>query len=440
MTDSQGDGKGRPFELWMLAGVAGGAAFNAFAILLIPPYVTQMTGNARVSGILISVLSLAAVLGPVVGRFADKYKAHRLVLSLSVLGLALGFALFALMSRNLELYILPSILLGISMAGRGVLGGTYVVGAKLPKELEAKQLTVLNLLNPAGMVLGGAMMGAAIAAGWSYPQRFWLAAAFLFVLFIFVWGGSAKATRRLHATMYDPTTPNETDQKATVDSADHPSLKNILLSNFGLFTLIMILSSINNNGVGSQIANIMPNVYGFSDVATASLVALAGVLSMVASLAGGAWMVRSDPMTVYFGGVCMRLVGALGLALVGMLAGSPLILAAAFMMILYMGVPVARLAQGPIGYRFAIVQAGEAVGFIYGASALGAFFGSLLAGFAADAFGFNAVNWMGAIAGGLAVILIIFRMWPSWRQNEAELDSDDDFIKTVRDQSNMKEV
>jgi len=425
MTDSQTDATGRPFELWMLAGVAGGAAFNAFAILLIPPYVTQVTGNARVSGVLISVLSLAAVLGPVVGRFADKYKAHRQVLGLSVLGLALGFAFFALMSRNSELYILPSILLGISMAGRGVLGGTYVVGAKLPKALEVKQLTVLNLMNPLGMVLGGAIMGAAIAAGWSYTQRFWLAAAFLFVLFILVWGSTAKATRRLHAAMYASTPTKETEQKDT-DAADHPSLKKILLSNFGLFAVIMILSSINNNGVGSQIANIMPNVYGFSDVATASLVSLAGLLSIGASLAGGAWMARSDPMTVYFGGVFMRFAGALGLAVVGMLAGSHLLLAAAFMMVLYMGVPVARLAQGPIGYRFAIVKAGEAVGFIYGASALGAFFGSLLAGFVADAFGFNAVNWMGAIAGGLAVILIIVRMWPSWRQLEADSVSADD--------------
>ena len=421
MADSRVDASAHPFELWMLAGVAGGAAFNAFAILLIPPYVTQVTGNARVSGVLISVLSLAAVLGPVVGRFADKYRAHRLVLSLSVLGLALGFALFALMSRNLELYILPSILLGISMAGRGVLGGTYVVGAKLPKELEARQLTVLNLLNPIGMMLGGAMMGAAIAAGWSYPQRFWLAAAFLFILFILVWVGSAKATRRLNAAMYDPSTAKETDQTAAVDPATHPSLGEILLSSFGLFTVIMILSSINNNGVGSQIANIMPNVYGFSDVATASLVSLAGLLSIVASLAGGAWLARSDAMTVYFGGVFMRFVGALGLALVGMLAGSPLFLAAASMMILYMGVPVARLGQGPIGYRFAIVQVGEAIGFIYGASALGAFFGSLLAGLIADALGFNAVNWMGAIAGGLAVILLIFRLWPSGRQKETDV-------------------
>jgi hypothetical protein len=114
--------------------------------------------------------------------------------------------------------------------------------------------------------------------------------------------------------------------------------------------------------VSSQIANIMPNVYGFGDVATALLVSLAGLLSIVASLAGGAWLARSTPMTVYFGGVFMRFAGALGLALVGMLAGSALILAAAFMMTLYMGVPVARLAQGPIGYRLAIVQAGEEAG------------------------------------------------------------------------------
>ena len=55
----------------------------------------------------------------------------------------------------------------------------FVVGTRLPKKLEAKRLTTYNLVAPVGQVLGGMLLGAVAAAGWSYSMRFWLAAAVL---------------------------------------------------------------------------------------------------------------------------------------------------------------------------------------------------------------------------------------------------------------------
>jgi len=72
---------------------AGGAAFVS---LLIPPFVTESTANAADAGIVMAIISLAAVLAPVLGGFADKYRGHRLVLSLGVLGMALGFFMYSL--------------------------------------------------------------------------------------------------------------------------------------------------------------------------------------------------------------------------------------------------------------------------------------------------------------------------------------------------------
>ena len=73
--------KGPAFEWWMFSFIAAGAGWSAFISLLIPPYITGAAGNAADAGIVMAIISLAAVLGPVLGGFADKYRAHGLVLN-----------------------------------------------------------------------------------------------------------------------------------------------------------------------------------------------------------------------------------------------------------------------------------------------------------------------------------------------------------------------
>ena len=102
---------GHSFEWWMVSFIAGGAGWAAFISLLIPPFVTETTGNAADAGIMMAIISLAAVLGPVLGGFADKYRAHRLVLSLGVLGMALGFFMYSIWAEAKALYALDAIVL-----------------------------------------------------------------------------------------------------------------------------------------------------------------------------------------------------------------------------------------------------------------------------------------------------------------------------------------
>jgi predicted MFS family arabinose efflux permease len=49
---------------------------------------------------------------------------------------------------------------------------------------------------------------------------------------------------------------------------------------------------------------------------------------------------------------------------------------------------------------------------VIAASATGSFLGSLIGGFLADSYGFNAVNWMAAAAAGLSVVVLWFWLWP----------------------------
>ena len=48
------------------------------------------------------------------------------------------------------------------------------------------------------------------------------------------------------------------------------------------------------------------------------------------------------------------------------------------------------------------------------------FIGSLVGGWLADSVGFNAINSMGAIAVGAAVLLLLFSLWPAERKKRAE--------------------
>jgi hypothetical protein len=56
------------FEWWMVSNFAVGAGFAAFVALLIPPYMTEVTGSAADAGIVMMFINLAAVAAPVIGR------------------------------------------------------------------------------------------------------------------------------------------------------------------------------------------------------------------------------------------------------------------------------------------------------------------------------------------------------------------------------------
>ncbi len=400
---------GAPFEWWMLSNFAVGAGFSAFIALLIPPYVTSATSDVSASGVVMAIISLGAILGPVLGSFADKYRAHRIVMCAGLAGMALGFGLFAGAAESAALYALDAIILGISIAAISAVAPVFVVGAGLRQELEAKRMTWYSLMMPAGQVAGGVLATAAARAEWSFTARFWLAAAVSALLFVAVLLTSKGPEERIHRAMDEELARRATDAEGEDEAPASIGLKAVLGSAFGLFLLVATLSSVANNGINNQISNILPNLYGISEGGTSTLIAVAGLLNIVLFFPAGKWMARSGPMTVYNAGLIMRLVGALGMALVGWLAGSAIILAIASMQLLYQGSPFARLAQPSTAVGFASFPAGAANGWLIGCSALGSFIGSVLGGFFAERFGFNSVNWMAAsaAAGSVAIALLV---------------------------------
>jgi MFS family permease len=408
----------------MLSNFAVGAGFSAFIALLIPPYVNETTNDVTASGVVMAVISLGAVLGPVLGGFADKYRAHRAVMCAGILGMGLGFALFAGAAESSALFALDAIILGVSVAAISAVAPVFVVGAGLSQELEAKRMTYYSLMMPAGQVAGGLAITAAVQAGWSFSGRFWLAAVVSGVLFLAVLVTSSGPEKRVHQTMADEATDEDESEDADDEAGASGGLSAVLWSAFGVFLLVSTLTSVANNGVNNQISNILPNVYGISESGTSTLIAVAGLLNIILFFPAGRWMARSGAMKVYNAGLILRLIGALGMALVGWLAGSAVILAIASMQLLYQGSPFARLAQPSTAVGFATFPAGAANGWLIGCSALGSFIGSVLGGIFADQWGFNSVNWMAAAAAGGSVAISVLVLWPQVRKSDPDESAD----------------
>lgn len=414
MTKSDTPTKGRSFEAWMISFIAAGAGWAAFISLLIPPFVTQSTGNAADAGIVMAIISLAAVLAPVLGSFADKYRAHRLVLTLGVLGMALGFLMYSFSAEAQAIYVLDAIVLGISVAAINAVGPVFVLGANLSQKLEASRLTVMNLLQPVGQVIGGALLAIAVTAGLDFSSRFLIAAVFMLICGILTWFTTAEPAKRIVLAEDKPDENHEGKKQSF-------GLKQVLFSTFGLTLLILTLSSVGNNGINAQIANILPNVYGMDEQTTSTLISVAGMLNIVFFIVAGRWMAKSGAMTVLTAATVIRFVGALGMAAIGMMTSNPLALVAAlFVLIFYQGNSFNRLAQGVVGMRFATIPPGSASGWVIAASAAGSFIGALIGGYLASSLGFNAINWMAAIAIGAAIALLIFFLWPAERRKRAE--------------------
>ena len=120
--------------------------------------------------------------------------------------------------------------------------------------------------------------------------------------------------------------------------------------------MIAALSSVTTVGINSQFANIMPNVFGYSSSGTAALISIAGIVSLVAILAAGRWMRRAGPMAAFSVGTAFRLVGAAGMAVLGMTGSLPLLAGVFAIVLMSLGRSISKLGQPALAFGFATVR------------------------------------------------------------------------------------
>jgi predicted MFS family arabinose efflux permease len=416
----------------MTSNVAIGAGWAAFVALLVPPYITQATGSASKAGVVMAMMSLAAVLGPVLGGIADRYRAHRHVMVGGLGAMTVALLAMGVGAADSEFQVIDAVIMGLGVAGVSAVSPVFIVSAGLSDQLQARRLTAFSVAFPAGQVAGGMLMAAAAQAKWTFDQRFYLGAAVLALLTVIVFFTSRKPTAAL---VFDDADDADDDDRADeVEHTRRTGFGGVIFSLFGLYLLVLVLSSIASNGVNNQIANILPNVYGISETTTSSLISLAGVLNIGLFFIAGKVMTKYGPLTPFIAGTVMRFGGAACLGLLGWVSDAPVLLAAAAMQLLYQGAPFARLPQNVLAVKYAPIPSGQANGWVVAGSAFGSFIGSLLGGWLADEVGFNSISWMAAISAGLGVGLLVLVIWPMDRRQYSDNDepTGDTVDETVR--------
>ena len=400
--------RARGFEPWMISNVAVGMAVGSFLTLLVPPFITDVTGSAARVGIVFALVSLAATVGPWFGGRADRSGRHRRYYLIAMIAVSGSFALLALASAASRWSPLFGVVLGASYAVQGTIGPAFIVGSGLSHADIARQLTAFALTFPAGQLLGAVLVAIAEASGMSTTAVFLAATVVLLALTVASWPFLRVPADRLAAAVRAAPPA----QAGSTDSADPKTgVGRLLRSLFGLFLLAVMLSSIGNNGLTSQLANVMPHVYGFTDTATSLLLGAAGLINIPVILVTGKWLTHTRTINVYAAGTALRAVGALAMALIGLMTTPVLVLAAIAMLITYQGVPVPRVAAADLAVQLSPTGPVQADGYYFAASAVGSVVGCLLAGLLAQSESFNAVNWLAAIAS----IAATASLWPLLR-------------------------
>ncbi len=304
------DGDARPLEWWMTSNLALGLAFNCFLPVLLPSYVLSVGGTATDIWVAMSVAGLFALLGPSIGRLAGRRQAHRLVQGLGMLGMAAGLLILSLSHDNSLSIVLALAVMGIGAAAVAVASPIFILGSDLPADIQARQLTWLQLNLDLGKILGGLLLGTMAANGLAFDAQFWVGGLVMGVLSLLVWGSSRRAAHRIRQPEVDLTAASEPSRTVV-------SWRTLLLSLFGVPVVAQLLGSMTM--IETQLS---------------TMLTMSGLVGIGLYFLAGRWMTRSNPGLVWATGHVLRGAGGAFLGVLGLAHGMPyLVLLAAFLVL-----------------------------------------------------------------------------------------------------------
>ncbi len=231
------DDQRRPFEWWMTSHLALALAFNCFLPVLLPAYVLSIGGTAMDIALAMSMAGLFALIGPSIGGLAVRHRAHRLVQTLGVLGMAIGLGALALSGGDSLSIVLAIAVMGVGAAAVAVAAPTFILGTDLPADMQERQLTWLQLNLDVGKIFGGLVLGVMAAARLPFPTQFRVGGLAIGLLSVLVWTASRSAALRIRQPEAGRTAADE-PSRAVV-----PLKTFLLLSLFGVPVVVHLMGS-----------------------------------------------------------------------------------------------------------------------------------------------------------------------------------------------------
>jgi MFS family permease len=323
------DGRPRPFQWWMTSHLALALAFNCFLPVLLPSYVLSVGGTATDVGVALAMAGLFALIGPSIGGFAVRHRAHRLVHTLGVLGMAIGLTALALSGGDSLSIVLAIAVMGISAAAVAVAAPTFILNTDLPANIQERQLTWLQLNLDLGKIVGGLILGAMAAAKLPFPIQFRVGGLVIGLLGVLVWITSRSAAARIHQSEVNPTVAGEPLRTVV------PLKTLLLLSLFGV-------------PVVSQLVGGMAMI----EAQISTMLTVSGLVGIGLYFLAGRWMGRSSPGLVWAIGHALRGAGGIVLGVLGLARGEPYLVVLAAFLVLESTPAIVWIAQARTAAQF----------------------------------------------------------------------------------------
>jgi MFS family permease len=330
------DGAARPFEWWMTSNLALGLAFNCFLPVLLPSYVLSVGGTTTDVWVAMSTAGLFALLGPSIGRLAGRHRAQRLVQVLGLLAMSLGLVALALCHGDSLALVLAIAVMGIGAAAVAVAAPQFIVASDLPAELQARQLTWLQLNLDLGKIVGGLLLVAMATRGLFLPAQFLLGGLVLGLLGALVWTTSRRAASRIRQPEVDHTAHS-------VPSRTAVPWRTLLLSLFGVPVVAQLLGGMT-----------------MMEVRISTMLAVSGLVGLGLYFLAGRWMTRCRPSLVWATGHVLRGVAGVALGVLGLARAVPYLVVLAAFLVLESTPAIAWLLQTRASARVASPQTAAA--------------------------------------------------------------------------------
>ncbi|MDQ4103027.1 MAG: hypothetical protein M3186_04715 [Actinomycetota bacterium] len=295
--------------------------FTCFLPVLLPSYVLSVGGSAIDVWVAMSMAGLLALLGPSIGRAAGRHRAHRLVQVLGMLGMAVGLVGLALSHGDSLVIVLAIATMGVGAAAVAIAAPIFIVGTDMTADMQARQLTWLQLNLDLGKIVGGLLLGAMATAKVPFDAQFQVGGLVMALLGLLVWATSRGAARRLRQPVVDPTAGSE--PRTVV------SWRTLLLSLFGVPVVAQLLDS-SMTMVEAQIS---------------TMLAMSGLVGIGLYFLTSCWMARSSPGLVWAIGHALRGAGGVVLGVLGLVRAEPYLVMVAAFLVLESAPAIAWIAQ-----------------------------------------------------------------------------------------------
>ncbi len=395
-------------ETWYWAYALLGVAIAGLAPILLP-LTASRAGNAADIGLVMAAFSLGGLTAPLWGGLADRYRVHRWLLVGGLLTVAIGLVAFAF-TPSPTVWLALALLISVGSAAAATVANLFVVEAHPSSEWDERigwLQTFYGGGQVGGLLLAGLLsqvdlrMGLLVAAGLT-------ALGILPGLFATHTPPVPISPKPvlLHPTRHGDWvagSPQRLFHHLTWTALRQ--LRPALLSPFGIFLTIWLISFAGAAAVFSLYPVLMQQVFGIAPGLSSIAFALAAGLGLTLYAPAGHWSERLRPNRVLQIGLGLRLFAFLGLLSLGLVQFEGHWLALLGFALVVLAWSLLSVSGTALTANLAPIGEGAGMGIFNAVTALAGVVGAAAGGWVAKSWGYNAVS--GFAAAGVALGFLV---------------------------------